>query len=67
MACSCQWFVEKLLCYRVQNASLLKWLQEAEIVTRTFRDFEAEHGLSSMLWVDTMHLTDPHDYTSCAI
>ena len=55
MACDCQWLVGKLLCYRVQNASLRKWLQETEIVTSTFRDFEVEHGLSSMLWADTMH------------
>jgi hypothetical protein len=42
------------LCYRIQNASLLKRLQETEIVTSTSRDFEVEHGLSSMLRADTM-------------
>ena len=55
MARSGQWLVGQLLGYRVQNASLGKGLQEAEVVTHTFRDFEVEHGLSSMLWADTTH------------
>jgi hypothetical protein len=44
-----------LLLDRVQDASLLKRLQEAEIVTRAFRDFEVEHSLSGMLRMNTMY------------
>ena len=54
MACSGQWLVEKLLSYRVQNASLCKRLQETEIITSAFRDCEMEHSLSSMLQEDPM-------------
>jgi hypothetical protein len=45
---------------RVQNASLLNWLQETEIVTSTFRDFEVEHNLSSMLMGG--HEAFPHSH-----
>src|SRR5262249_4134336 len=48
------WLVEKLLSYHVQNASLCKRLQETEIITSAFRDFEMEHSLSSMLQADRM-------------
>jgi hypothetical protein len=54
MTCWCQGLGGQLLGNRVQDVSLLKRLQETEIVTRTFRDFEVEHDLSKMLQTDTM-------------
>ena len=59
MTCWCQGLVGQLLCNHVQDVSLLKWLQETEIVTCTFRNFEVEHDLSNMLQTDTMTFHRP--------
>ena len=54
MTCGGQGLGGQLLGNRVQDVSLLKRLQETEIVTCTFCDFEVEHDLSNMLQTDTM-------------
>ena len=55
MPCWRQGLGDQLLGNCVEDVSLLKRLQETEIVTCTFRDFELEHALSNLLQTATMY------------